>query len=92
MAKNAPAGPVKLGAIFVTMFAFTKPGVGEKGIADHERHAELSLEALRIERVAAIHLRDAGRIDDQVLRPSYRRELDLTESRITTTRDTRPAR
>jgi hypothetical protein len=27
MAKNAPAGPVKLGAIFVTMFAFPKRAI-----------------------------------------------------------------
>jgi monovalent cation/hydrogen antiporter len=64
-----------------------QPGAGEKGMADHERHAELSLEALRVERVAAIHLRDQGRINDQVLR-RIERELDLTESRITTTGDT----
>ncbi len=64
-----------------------QPGVGKQGLADHERHAELSLEALRVERVAAIHLRDEGRINDQVLR-RIERELDLTESRITATRDT----
>jgi CPA1 family monovalent cation:H+ antiporter len=49
--------------------------------ADHDRHVELSLEALRVERETAIRLRDEGRINDEVLR-RIERELDLNESRI----------
>jgi CPA1 family monovalent cation:H+ antiporter len=68
--------------------ASLQPGGGNQGaIADHERHLELSLEALRVERGAAIRLRDEGRINDEVLR-RVERELDLNESRITTTGDT----
>jgi len=50
-------------------------------IADHDRHIELSLEALRVERDTAIRLRDEGRINDEVLR-RLEREMDLDESRI----------
>jgi hypothetical protein len=32
MAENAPAGPVKLGAIFVTMFAFPKRAILDQRI------------------------------------------------------------
>lgn len=49
--------------------------------SDHERHAEISLEALRVERETAIRLRDEGRINDEVLR-RIEHELDLNESRI----------
>jgi CPA1 family monovalent cation:H+ antiporter len=49
--------------------------------ADHARHITLMSEALRVERETAIHLRDEGRINDEVLR-HIERELDLTESRI----------
>jgi len=49
--------------------------------ADHDRHIELSLEALRVERETAIGLRDAGRINDEVLR-RLEHEMDLDESRI----------
>jgi len=52
-------------------------------MADHVRHIELSLEALRVERDTAIRLRDEGRINDEVLR-RIERELDLSESRIAT--------
>ena len=57
-------------------------GDGNQGDkADHERHLDLSLEALRVERETAIRLRDEGRINDEVLR-RIERELDLNESRI----------
>jgi monovalent cation/hydrogen antiporter len=48
---------------------------------DHERYVELTLETLRVERDAAIQLRDEGRINDDVLR-RLERELDLNESRL----------
>ncbi len=66
--------------------ASLQPG-GGGDIADHERQLEVSLEALRAEREAAIRLRDEGRINDEVLR-RIERELDLNESRITTTGNT----
>ena len=50
-------------------------------VAGSQRHMELSLEALRVERETAIRLRDEGRINDEVLR-RIERELDLSESRI----------
>jgi monovalent cation/hydrogen antiporter len=50
-------------------------------VTEHERHLELSLEALRIERETAIRLRNEGRINDTVLR-RLERELDLSESRL----------
>ena len=66
--------------------ASLQPGDGtQEDIADHDRHFELSLEALRVERETAIRLRDEGRINDEVLR-RIERELDLTESRIATDR------
>ena len=49
--------------------------------AEHDRHMDLSLEALRVERETAIRLRDEGRINDEVLR-RIEHELDLNESRI----------
>lgn len=55
-------------------------------ITDHDRHLELSLEALRVERETAVRLRDEGRINDDVLR-LIERELDLSESRIATVRE-----
>jgi len=55
-------------------------------IAGHDRHLELSLEALRVERETAVRLRDEGRINDDVLR-RIERELDLSESRIATVRE-----
>jgi CPA1 family monovalent cation:H+ antiporter len=59
-----------------------KPGDDNQDeLADYDRQIELSLEAVRIEREAAIRLRDEGRINDEVLR-SIERELDLNESRI----------
>jgi len=59
----------------------------QEDIGDHDRHLELSLEALRVERETAIRLRDEGRINDEVLR-RIERELDLNESRIATIGDT----
>ena len=53
----------------------TSPGE----VTGHERHLELSLEALRVERETAIRLRNEGRINDFVLR-RIERELDLNES------------
>jgi Na+/H+ antiporter len=50
-------------------------------VTDHERHLELSLEALRVERETAIRLRNEGRINDTVLR-RIERELDLSESQL----------
>jgi monovalent cation/hydrogen antiporter len=62
--------------------ASLQPGDGnEAGAAEHDRHTELSLEALRVERETVIRLRDEGRINDEVLR-RIERELDLSESRI----------
>ena len=59
-----------------------QPGGGnQEDISDHDRHLELSLEALRIERETAIRLRDEGRINDEVLR-KIEHELDLSESRL----------
>ena len=49
----------------------------------YNRYVELSLEALRVERGAAIALRDEGRISDEVLR-RIERELDLAETRLDT--------
>jgi len=53
----------------------------QEDVAGSQRHMELSLEALRVERQTAIRLRDEGRINDEVLR-RLERELDLSESRI----------
>ena len=62
--------------------AALQDGDGKQGDkAQHERHVDLSLEALRVERETAIRLRDEGRINDEVLR-RLERELDLSESRI----------
>lgn len=54
---------------------------GEESQAEHNRHIELSLRALRVERQTAIRLRDEGRINDEVLR-RIQHELDLTEARL----------
>jgi CPA1 family monovalent cation:H+ antiporter len=56
------------------------PGRSKEISAHHERHAELSREATRVERETAIGLRDEGRISDEVLR-RIERELDLMDSR-----------
>jgi CPA1 family monovalent cation:H+ antiporter len=64
--------------------ASVRPGDGNKeDKAAHDRHVELQLEAIRVERETAIRLRDEGRINDEVLR-RIERELDLSESRIAT--------
>jgi len=47
-----------------------------------EKHSHLLKEMLRVERRTAIHLRNAGEIDDELLR-QLERELDLTEERLT---------
>src|SRR5882762_1168012 len=68
--------------------ASLQPGdAGQGQITDHhDRHLELSLEALRVERETAVRLRDEGRINDDILR-RIERELDLSESRIATVRE-----
>jgi Na+/H+ antiporter len=64
--------------------ASLQPGGGNQtALANHDRHLELSLEALRVERETAVRLRDEGRINDDVLR-RIERELDLSESKIVT--------
>ncbi len=60
----------------------TSPGE----VNHHERHLELSLEALRVERETAIRLRNEGRINDFVLR-RIERELDLSESMLVHTEE-----
>jgi CPA1 family monovalent cation:H+ antiporter len=55
----------------------TSPGE----VAGHGRYLALSLDALRVERAAAITLRDEGRINDSVLR-RIERELYLNESTL----------
>ena len=50
---------------------------------DHlDKHSQLLGEMLRVERRTAVHLRNEGEIDDQLLR-QLERELDLTEERLT---------
>jgi monovalent cation/hydrogen antiporter len=67
--------------------ATLQPGDASQGqMADHDRHLELSLEAMRVERETAVRLRDEGRINDDILR-RIERELDLSESRIATIRE-----
>jgi len=50
-------------------------------LVDHASRQEAVLSVLQVEREALIRLRDAGRIDDEVMR-TLQRELDLTESRM----------
>ena len=47
-------------------------------LSNHHRFVRLSREVIRVERDTAIHLRNEGRINDQVLR-RLEREFDLTE-------------
>lgn len=47
-----------------------------------EKHSHLMREMIRVERRAAVHLRDEGEISDELLR-QLERELDLSEERIT---------
>lgn len=61
--------------------ASLKVNTSEEEITDHERHLDLSLETLRVERETVIRLRNEGRISDTVLR-RIERELDLNESRL----------
>lgn len=50
---------------------------------DHmDKHSRLLGQMLRVERRTAVHLRNEGEIDDQLLR-QLERELDLTEERLT---------
>lgn len=50
---------------------------------DHmEKHSELLREMVRVERRTAVHLRNEGEINDELLR-QLERELDLTEERLT---------
>jgi Na+/H+ antiporter len=49
--------------------------------AHHSHYRDLSRELVRVERDAAIRIRDEGRIDDDVLR-EIEHELDLTEARL----------
>jgi Na+/H+ antiporter len=51
----------------------------QEHVAHHYSFVELTRETARIEREAAVRLRDEGRINDQVLR-KIQRELDLAES------------
>jgi Na+/H+ antiporter len=67
---------------YTQRLASLQPGEqNRRDVAGHDRHLELSLEALRVERETAIRLRDEGRINDEVLR-RIERELDLTESKL----------
>src|SRR5438132_7237290 len=55
---------------------------GEDGPIAHDRRArDLERELLRVERDTAVGLRDAGRINDEVLR-QIERDLDLREARL----------
>jgi CPA1 family monovalent cation:H+ antiporter len=47
-----------------------------------EKHSHLLQEMVRVERRTAVHLRNEGEIDDELLR-QLERELDLTEERLT---------
>jgi monovalent cation/hydrogen antiporter len=47
-----------------------------------EKHSQLLGEMLRVERRTAVHLRNEGEINDELLR-QIERELDLTEERLT---------
>jgi monovalent cation/hydrogen antiporter len=56
-----------------------------------EKHSQLLGEMLRVERRTAVHLRNEGEINDELLR-QLERELDLTEERLTIAhRDTKRA-
>jgi Na+/H+ antiporter len=63
--------------------AFSQEGTTEDGIdaADHARAIDLSRQLLRVERQTAVHLRNQGNINDEVLR-QLERELDLSETRL----------
>jgi CPA1 family monovalent cation:H+ antiporter len=63
--------------------ASVQPGDGRQEDAEaYNRHIQLKLQALGIERETAIRLRNEGTISDNVLR-RIERELDLSESRLT---------
>jgi monovalent cation/hydrogen antiporter len=63
--------------------AFSQESTAEDGndAADHARAIDLSRQLLRIERHTAVHLRNQGNINDEVLR-QLERELDLSETRL----------
>jgi monovalent cation/hydrogen antiporter len=63
--------------------AFSQESTTEDGIdaADHARAIDLSRQLLRVERQTAVHLRNQGNINDEVLR-QLERELDLSETRL----------
>jgi Na+/H+ antiporter len=54
-----------------------------QGLVDQTRRSDAILAVLQVERETLIRLRNAGEIDDEVLR-SLQRELDLEESRVRT--------
>ena len=54
-----------------------------QGLVNQSERNEAILSALQVEREALIRMRDAGDIDDEVLR-SIQRDLDLAESRVHT--------
>jgi monovalent cation/hydrogen antiporter len=58
-----------------------KVDANPKDVTAHQRHRNLFLEGIAVERATAIRLRDEGRIGDSVLR-RMERELDLEESRL----------
>jgi Na+/H+ antiporter len=63
-----------------------KVDVNPKDATANQRHRNLFLEGIAVERATAIRLRDEGRIGDAVLR-RMERELDLDESRLTNDAD-----
>ncbi len=71
----------KLIRVYHQRLASLEPNGNREEIAGRDRFRQLFLEALRVEREAAIRLRDDGRINDEILR-RIERELDLTESRL----------
>jgi monovalent cation/hydrogen antiporter len=58
-------------------------GIDAEESAGQQRYVSVSLETIRVERQAAISLRNQGRINDDVLR-RIEYELDLNESRLLT--------
>ena len=82
--ESAPLYEDLVGHYQQSLASFQPTEGNEAAVLDHDRHVELSLEALRVERETAIRLRDEGRINDEVLR-RMERELDLSEARIAST-------
>ena len=71
----------KLIRVYHQRLASLEPNGNREEIAGRDRFLQLFLEAQRVERGAALRLRDDGRINDEILR-RIERELDLTESRL----------